>query len=205
MHYNIMHGSFGSPEENWFRWLEKELINAGHSVTLDQYPVEAWDSFTEKGRDRANNEPSLQTLSTWEDAFVEKTLPKIKAEPTVIIGHSLAPLFMLHMITKYNLKLKGMIAVSPFFTIPEDPKLWQFWAINKTFYYEAFDVDKIKNLIDDLHVVYGDDDPYVPQSELSRFAKTLNAKTHIVPGGGHCGSIFKEFPLIQELSLSIVN
>lgn len=194
-----MHGSFGSPEENWFRWLEKELINAGHSVTLDQYPAEDWDSFTEKGRNRANNEPSLQSLSTWEDAFVEKTLLKIKADPTVVIGHSLAPLFMLHMITKYELKLKGMIAVSPFFTIPEDPKLWQFWAVNKTFYKTDFDANKLRSLIPETHVVYGDNDPYVPQQEILKFAEALAAKTHVVPGGGHCGSIFKEFPLILEL------
>jgi len=203
MHYVIMHGSFGSPEENWFRWLEKELINAGHSVTLDQYPAEDWDSFTEKGRNRANNEPSLQSLSTWEDAFVEKTLSKIKADPTVVIGHSLAPLFLLHMITKYGLKLKGMIAVSPFFTIPEDPKLWQFWAVNKTFYKTDFDANKLRSLIPETHVVYGDNDPYVPQQEILKFAEALAAKTHVVPGGGHCGSIFKEFPLIFDLSLGL--
>lgn len=204
MHYVILHGSFGSPEENWFRWLEKELTQVGHTVTLDQYPVEDWDSFTAKGRDRANAEPSLQTLSSWEAVFKQKTLPTIQAEPTVVVGHSLAPLFMLHMITKYDLKLKGMISVSPFFTIPEDPKLWQFWAINKTFYHSDFAYAFLQQQISNHVVVYGDDDPYVPQSEIKLFANALAAKTHVVPGGGHCGSIFKEFPLILELALSIV-
>ena len=203
MHYVILHGSFGSPEENWFRWLEKKLLNDGHSVTLDQYPVEDWDSFTAKGRERANAEHCTQTLETWESAFVAKTLPKIKSQPTVVIGHSLAPLFMLHMITKYDLKLKGLIAVSPFFTIPEDLKLWQFWAVNKTFYKTNFDDRKLKSLVYDVHVVYGDDDPYVPQKEILKFARALAAKTHVVPGGGHCGSIFKEFPLVLDLSLTL--
>ena len=200
MHYVILHGSFGSPEENWFRWLEKELLNQGHSVTLDQYPVEDWDAFTSKGRARANAENCVQTLETWEAAFVTKTLPKIQSKSTVVIGHSLAPLFMLHMITKYDLKLKGLIAVSPFFTIPEDPKLWQFWAVNKTFYKTNFDYHKLKSLVSDVHVVYGDDDPYVPQKEVLNFARALAAKTHVVPGGGHCGSIFKQFPLILNIA-----
>lgn len=200
MHYVIMHGSFGSPEENWFRWLENALINAGHSVTLDQYPVDDWDDFTAKGRERANKEVSIQTLSSWEAAFVVKTLSKIQATETVVIGHSLAPLFMLHMITKYQLNLKGFLAVAPFFTIPEDPKLWQFWAINKTFYKSDFNFIDLKTRVGKVEVVYGDNDPYVPQAEIMSFAKSLNATTTIVPNGGHCGSIFKEFPLILDLA-----
>jgi len=34
MKYLIMHGSYGSPEENWFRWLEKSLKTLEQEVIL---------------------------------------------------------------------------------------------------------------------------------------------------------------------------
>ena len=47
-----MHGSYGSPEENWFRWLEKELKNLGNTVVLEQFPVDDWDEVVGIGREK---------------------------------------------------------------------------------------------------------------------------------------------------------
>jgi predicted alpha/beta hydrolase family esterase len=47
-------------------------------------------------------------------------------------------------------------------------------------------------------VVYGDNDPYVPATESPLFADKLGSEKILVKDGGHCGSIFKEFPLVLD-------
>jgi predicted alpha/beta hydrolase family esterase len=200
MKFLIMHGSYGSPEENWFRWLEKSLKNEGHEVILEQFPVDDWDEVTNITPAKISEFTPKQNLTTWEKFFVANIIPKIGDEPFYFIGHSSAPIFMLHMLEKYDFKLAGAIFVSPFFNIPDRPAIWQFYPANKTFYSYDFDFAKIKSqILGKTYVVYGDNDPYVPQSEPPLFANKLGSELIMVPNGGHCGSIFKEFPLILSL------
>ncbi len=200
MKYLIMHGSYGSPEENWFRWLEKELVSLGHTVILEQFPSDNWDDIIKIGNDKRDSYTAIQTLTSWEKYFVDLILPKIKDEEIGFIGHSIAPIFMLHMLDKYDFKLKQAVFVSPFFNIPDAPSVWQFYPVNKTFYNYNFNFDKIKSQISKSYVVYGDNDPYVPATEPPLFAEKLGAKIHVVPSGGHCGGIFKQFPLLLEFT-----
>jgi len=195
-----MHGSYGSPEENWFRWLETELRKHGHTTILEQFPVDDWNQITQVGAVNLSSFTSVQTLDLWEEFFVKKILPKLQVEPTIFVGHSLAPLFMLHMLQKYDFKLVGAIFVAPFFDIPDRPEIWQFYPTNKTFYSYDFDFSKITLQLGKSYVVYGDDDPYVPATEPPLFAQKLGSEIHVVKNGGHCGSIFKEFPLVLDLA-----
>lgn len=199
MQYLIMHGSYGSPDENWFRWLEKELKNRGHQVILEQFPVDDWNEIDKIGPDKIANYQPIESLKSWEDYFIPNILPQLQSIPTRFIGHSIAPIFMLHMLQKYDFVLDQAIFVAPFFNIPDAPKVWQFYPVNKTFYNYVFDFEKIKSKIRESHVVYGDNDPYVPASELPLFAEKIGAQIHVVPGGEHCGSIFKEFPLLIDI------
>lgn len=203
MQYLIMHGSYGSPEENWFRWLEKELKDSGHSIILEQFPVDDWDQVSSIGQEDISSYAPKQSLSIWENYFTENILPKVKAEPTVFVGHSSAPIFMLHMLQKYSFSLVGAVFVAPFFDIPDRPAIWQFYPSNKSFYSYDFDFAKITSQLGESFVVYGDDDPYVPAVESPLFAQKLGSEVRVIQGGGHCGSIFKEFPLIKDLSISL--
>jgi len=90
MKYLIMHGSYGSPEENWFRWLEKELVSLGHTVILEQFPSDNWDDIIKIGNDKRDSYTAIQTLASWEKYFVDHILPKIKDEEIGFIGHSIA-------------------------------------------------------------------------------------------------------------------
>ena len=203
MQYLIMHGSYGSPEENWFRRLEKQLTDQGHTVILEQFPVDDWDAVNKVGSERIAQYSPVQSLVVWDDFFLEHILPRLKQQPTVFIGHSIAPVFMLHMLEKYDFTLSGAVFVAPFFDIPKNPATWQFYPINKTFYRTDFDFEKIKSKLGRSYVVYGDDDPYVPATEPPLFATKLGSEISVVKGGGHCGGIFKEFPLVLDLTSKI--
>lgn len=144
MKYLILHGSYGSPEENWFRWLEKELKNRGGEVILDQYPVDSWEVVNKIGPDKIRSYHANESLDSWEKFFLDVTLPKLGTDPFVFIGHSIAPVFILHMIQKHNLHISKAIFVAPFFNIPDAPTVWQFYPVNKTFYGYDFDFAKIK-------------------------------------------------------------
>ena len=178
MQYLIMHGSYGSPDENWFRWLEKELLSLGHTVILEQFPADNWDEVTQIGPANIASYTPKQNLQIWDDYFVSN---------------------ILHMLQKYSFKLSGAVFVSPFYNIPDRPPIWQFYPANHTFYNYDFDFTKIKTKLGKTFVVYGDDDPYVPAGESPLFASKLGSDLVLVPKGGHCGGIFKEFPLILEL------
>jgi predicted alpha/beta hydrolase family esterase len=203
MNFLIMHGSYGSPEENWFRWLERQLKENGHKVILEQFPVDDWDVVNKIGVSDIVQYQPVQTLSAWDEYFASHVLPRLQAEPKVFVGHSIAPIFMLHMLQKYDFKLAGAVFVAPFFNIPDGPKVWQFFPVNHTFYSYDFDFTKIQSQLGKSYVVYGDDDPYVRSTEPPLFAEKLGSEIHVVPGGGHCGGIFKEFPLVRDLALSL--
>lgn len=194
-----MHGSYGSPDENWFRWLEKELKQLGHEVILEQFPVDSWDEIERIGADNIGSYDAIESLVSWEKFFVDHIFPKIKNEEIGFVGHSIAPIFILHMLNKYEFKIGKAIFVAPFFDIPYSPDTWQFYPVNKTFYSYDFDFDKIKSQIGKSYVIYGDNDPYVPATEPPLFAEKLGSEIHVVPNGGHCGSIFKEFPLLINI------
>ena len=140
-----------------------------------------------------------KVVSSWEGFFVDHILPNIKGEAIGFVGHSIAPIFILHMLVKYNFKLKSAVFVAPFFNIPDVLNVWQFYPVNKTFYSYDFDFEKIKKRIDKSFVVYGDNDPYVPATESPLFAEKLGSKIYVVPRGRHCGNNFKEFPLLIGL------
>jgi hypothetical protein len=199
MQYLILHGSFGSPQENWFTWLKNELESLGHSVILEQFPVDDWDTLSQVGVDHAEEYQPVQSLASWEEYFVTNIKPKVESTPTVCIAHSIAPVFMLHMMQKYDFKLAGAIWVAPFFNIPYTQENWMFYPVNKTFYHDQFDFNKIKSQLGKSYVVYGDNDPYVPATEPPRFAQALGSEIVVVKDGEHCGSKFKQFPLILQL------
>lgn len=135
MTFVIFHGSFGAPTENWFPTLADYLKNLGQEVFVPKFPVNDYDGF------KPTDTP-IQNLTTWMDTF-EKFLPKIKDKELCFVGHSIAPIFILHILTKYSLLLDSAIFVAPFFDMPPDP--WQFLKVNKTFYTEKFDFEKLKN------------------------------------------------------------
>jgi uncharacterized protein len=205
MKFVIFHGAFGGPEENWFPELKEKLQLFGQIVITPQFPVEDWNEVTKKGPE---SPPLNQTLDNWIKTFEEKVIPFIKkGEKLCFVGHSLAPVFILQIVDRFNLKLDCAIFVSPFMNNLNNKKYWQFDHVNQTFYKNDFNFEKLKKLIPISYVLYSDNDPYVDKKHAISFANALNSSLIYVKKAGHMNSAvnLNEFPLVLELCKSRID
>ena len=205
MKFIIFHGAFGSTKENWFPWLKNELEKLNQQVILEQFPIDDYDEITKIGPTIPSKN---QNLINWFKAFEKCILPKINREDKLVfIGHSLAPVFILHLVNKYDLKLKAGIFASPFLTFLHEKDVWQFDHVNSSFYKTDFDFKKIKKHLLNSYVIYGDNDPYVDKKFPLDFAKKMDSKIIIVKKGGHLNEEFgyTKFPLILKLCKDLIS
>lgn len=186
MKFVFIHGAYGNPEENWFPQLKEGLEALGQDVFVPQFPT-----------------PENQNLESWFKVFENVYKNINKNEDACFIGHSLGPLFILHLIDKYNLKLDSAIFVSPFMKKLNNP---QFDKINETFYKEDFNFEELKKLILKSYVLYSDNDPYVESSHSIGFARKLNSEVILIKDGGHFNSSsgYNKFPQVLDLCKEII-
>ncbi len=196
MKFVLFHGAFGNPEGNWFPELRDKLIQLGQTVIAPEFPVEAWNEITKGG---PKTELKNQTLDKWFKVF-ETVKNQFKAgEELCFVGHSLGPLFILHCVEKYNLKLDSAIFVSPF--LRNLNRQWQIDLVNKSFYKTEFNFAKLRQLIPVSYVLYSDNDPYVDKNHSIGFGKMLKSSMLYVKQAGHMNIEvnLNEFPLVLEL------
>jgi len=199
MKFIIFHGSFGNPEENWFPQLKEQLELLGQEVVIPTFPCEDWDELTKDGQSAP---PKHQSLHSWFKAFDEVYKTLKKDEKLCFIGHSLGPLFILHVVEKYHIQLDSAIFVSPF--LSKLNKLWQFDHVNATFYKTDFVAALLLKLIPVSYVLYSENDPYVDNSQPKKFAEILGSSSILVKKAGHLNASvnLNEFPLVYELCKS---
>jgi predicted alpha/beta hydrolase family esterase len=202
MQFVIFHGSFGSPQENWFPQLSEKLESLDQSVLVPQFPVEDWNAVTKNG-------PSVplhnQSLKNWFAEFEKSVLPLLKKdEKLCFIGHSLGPLFILHVVEKFNLSLDCAVFVSPF--LEKLNKDWQIDAANGSFYKTTFDFDNLKKHIPVSYALYSDNDPYVDKKYSLQFIEKMGSKPKEIKGAGHFNSesTFDPIPIIYDIVCSKV-
>ncbi len=198
MKFLIVHGSFGSPDGNWFPRLKEKLEQLNQDVLVPQFPVDDWNKVTERGESVPTTN---QTLTNWLKVFESEVLPWAQQEPVVIVGHSLGPLFTLHAVSTFDLNVNAAIFVSPFLSIPRHPEFWQIDVANRTFYDHHFNFSELKLKIPLSFVVFSNQDPYVPVAKAQEFAQKLGSSQIPVLGAKHLSSEFSnnEFPLVLEL------
>ncbi|MBI2142628.1 serine hydrolase family protein, partial [Candidatus Woesearchaeota archaeon] len=184
MKFVIFHGAFGSPEGNWFPQLKEDLEALGQEAIIPKFPT-----------------PEGQSLDSWLAVLDKARRGFRKNDRLCFIGHSLGPLFVLHAVERFNIKLDCAIFVSPFMT-PRNNR--QYDEINRTFYRKGFDFAKLKKLIPVSYTVYSNNDPYVPGTDSIDFAGKLGSSLIEVKRAGHMNSEvnLNEFPLVLELCKS---
>jgi len=199
MKFVIFHGAFGSPEGNWFPALKDTLESLGEEVIVPEFPVDRWDEVTKNG---PSVPPKHQLLEQWLAVFEETKRTFSADDKLCFVGHSLGPLFILHIVDRFNLQLDSAICVSPF--LDKLNRAWQLDHVNDTFYKTDFDFEKLKKLIPVSYVLYSDNDPYVGKNHSILFAKALDSSLIYVRKAGHMNSEvnLNEFPLVVDLCLT---
>lgn len=202
MKFVVFHGSFGGPESHWFPQLKEKLEALGQKVVAPQFPVDDWEELTKAGPNRI---PKNQNLDNWFKVFDKMRQEFKKGEKLCFVGHSLGPLFILHLVEKYNLQLDSAIFVAPF--LRKLNRSWQIDLVNQSFYRTDFDFEKLKKLIPVSYVLYSDDDPYVGKEYSLEFAEKLGSLKTLIKGGKHLNDEagFTNLPLVFELCRARLN
>ncbi|MBS3106876.1 serine hydrolase family protein [Candidatus Woesearchaeota archaeon] len=174
----LIHGSYGSPKENWFPWLKEELQKLGYKVYAPQFPT-----------------PENQSLDSWGKAF-QPFLGKINEE-TIFVGHSLGPAFILHILQNLHVEIRASFFVSSFIS---PLGIERFDSVNRTFYGQDFHWQAIKHHCRDFCLFHGEDDPYVPVEKAEELNSHLHGELILLEKGGHLNaeSGFMEFQQLLE-------
>ena len=178
--YIIIHGSFESPFDHWFSWARSELQDA----IVPQFP-------TGLGR---------QNYENWEKLLESYRFAGYIHENTIFIGHSIAPIFLIHYLLKHKIKVKKLFFISGFNNYSVDQS-GEYDQVNESFFCDG--IQKIKQYATDIICFYSDDDPYVSFSALTEFASQVATKEVFVSGAGHFNteSGYVTFPrLIEEIN-----
>lgn len=182
--YAIIHGSFGNPFENWYKWAHDQLLSREETKCcfVPHFPS-----------------PHNQTFETWERLFSGYEDIGALDEGSTVIAHSSGCVFAAKYLVRHERKIGKFVSVSGFneFLSGDD----DFDKINKPFFLPETELAKIATLVAERHAFYSDDDPYLPQEKLKRFANTIGAREHVIEGGGHLNdsSGFSSFSALMSV------
>ncbi len=174
----IIHGAYGSPEENWIPWLKNELEELGYQVVVPQFPT-----------------PEGQELNRWLE-ILNKSIPEWN-EDIIFIGHSLGPVLILKKIEELEKPIKAAFLVSGFIG---ELGLKEFDPINASFFEKGFNWSRIWQNCQKFFVYNSDNDPYVPLAKGEEIAKNLGVKLNIIHNAGHINAAagYTQFPKLLE-------
>ena len=175
----ILHGTLGSPEGNWFRWLESEFKSLGLEVWLPVLP--------------GAEQPSLRA---WAD-YVRDNCPFPLDDETVVVGHSSGAILALVVAQESPQPVGAVVAVSVFHDNSLD------WEANSKLFDVTLDFADIKRNAYDFLFVHSDNDPYVPLPQAKWVADNCGSALKTIPGQGHFNTEYSEdyrrFPELLKL------
>lgn len=177
----IIHGIQGHAGKHWQAWLKKELEKSGHKVIMQSFP-----------------NPNRPDRSEWLE-FLKTNIEDINIKNLVFITHSLGAVTAMDFIEQSPDLIHGLVSVSGF---ARDYGI----ELNSYFLKEReIDMLLIRKNTKHFSIIYGNDDPYVPQVELEYLADKLGVKSIIIKGGGHLNteSGYTKFPRLLTECLNI--
>jgi predicted alpha/beta hydrolase family esterase len=174
----ILHGTDGSPDINWFPWLQNKLETNDYEVWTPLLP----DNHT-PNREVYNN---FLFNSEWD--FTDN----------VIVGHSSGAVSVLNLLMNDRCpKLKLAVIVSAWKGgVPEGMEAEQF---ENLFPPNGFDFEKINQKTEKIVFLHSDNDPYCPLEQAKWLAEKLEAPITVMHNAGHIGRQFNELPEIWKL------
>ena len=166
--YFIIHGSFSSPYSNWIGWLHDFIESDGKEVYVPDFPIGV----------------KYQNYDNWSKLLKYYVDVGLINEDTVIIGHSIAPVFISKFLVKNKIKVKKLIFVCGFnnyFGINEE-----YDTVNGTMYFD--NLQDVKQYANEIICFYSDNDPYVKYEAEKKFADTIGTENILIPKAGHINS-----------------
>jgi uncharacterized protein len=171
----ILHGIGGFAGIHWQKWLRDELSQRGHKVIMPTLP----------DTDRPNR-------TAWRET-AEKLIKDIDPADLLIVGHSLGVVTALDLIEQG--KARALISIAGFAR--------DYGATMNGYFLKENDIDfgKVNNNLRKAFVIYGDNDPYVPQNELEFLADSLRFEPEVIANGGHLNTDagYTVFPRLLEI------
>jgi hypothetical protein len=171
----ILHGIGGYAGIHWQQWLHDELVKMGNVVIMPTLP----DA----------NRPDRKTWLKTVEGIIENVNPA----DLIIVAHSLGVVTALDLIEENP--VKDLISVSGFVS-DYGAEMNDYFLKEKN-----IDFDKVNKNLEKAFVIFGDNDPYVPQDALRPVAESLKVKPEIIPNGGHLNTEagYKTFPRLLEI------
>ena len=166
--YFIIHGSFSSPYSNWFSWLQDFITSEEKQVYVPDFPIGV----------------GYQNYENWSKLLKYYLDLGLINENTIIIGHSIAPIFISKFLVENKAKVKKLIFVCGFnnyLGINEE-----YDSVNKSMFFD--NLDNVKQYADEIICFYSDNDPYVKYENEKNFADTVATKQVLMPNAGHINS-----------------
>lgn len=114
-----MHGSYGSPDGNWFRWLESELKGMGHETILEQFPVDSWDEVESIGRENIGTYKAVESLESWEKYFVAHISCRSSKVARSVLSATRLPQFLFCTCSPSTISRSSMLFLSLHFSISQ--------------------------------------------------------------------------------------
>ena len=176
----ILHGTSGSPQENWFQWLKQQLENRGWTVWIPELP----------NSEAPNMRAYLNYLqnSNWEFS-----------KDSIIIGHSSGAVAILGLLQNIatDLKIDSCYLVGAF-------KNDLGWDSLRNLFQTPFDYEHIKTKARQITLIHSDDDPYCPLEHAKYLSQKLDAKLIIKQNQQHfsvstAGESYTKFPFLLDL------
>lgn len=174
----ILHGTDGSPEQNWFPWLKAKLEAAGYQVWVPLLPE--------------NHAPNREVYnnfllgSDWDFG------------DNIVVGHSSGAVSVLNLLMdercphiKFGVMVSAWAGGSP-----TDMDYEQF---KNLFSPDGFDFTTIKSKADKLAFVHSSDDPYCPLEQAEYLSQQLGAPLTVIPNGKHLGKNITQFPQLWDV------
>lgn len=163
--YFIIHGSFSSPYSNWFGWLHDFLQDEGKQVYVPDLPIGV----------------GYQNYENWSKLLKYYLDLGLINENTIIIGHSIAPVFISKFLVVNKIKVKKLIFVCGFnnyLGINEE-----YDAVNNSMYFD--NLKDVKQYSNEIICFYSDNDPYVKYEVEKEFADTVSTEQILLKEAGH--------------------
>ena len=171
----ILHGIEGFAGIHWQQWLSDNLIERDYKVVMPNLPN--------------SNHPDRKI---WLET-VKEIVKGLDLADLVIVAHSLSVSVVLDLIEE--VQIKSLISVSGF--------AYDYGVeLNSYFLGERnINFDKVNKNLKQAFVIYGSNDPYVPQEVLKSLAENLKVEPEIIPNGGHLNTDagYKTFPRLLEI------